>query len=142
MPAIGERISITNAVQGVRYWKAEISINAGPYAELTEDDPDKLPVPGPYSDVASDIYWICPRATVGSGDTERLIYTFAFGYTLPATLTVGDVFAIKLTPAGMSSGMGAAIESDSYTVTEASSIDEIVLLRSNSFVFTDFILSL
>jgi hypothetical protein len=134
MPAIGDRITIANVVQGVRYWMAEININGGGYTELTENDPIKVPI-GPYSDVANDIYWLCPRVTAGSGDTERLVYTFSFGYTLPVTLNVGDTFTIRLTPAGFSSGMGAAIVSETYTVTE---MPAEVISVNNSFAFTEF----
>lgn len=117
MPAIGERISLTNAVQGVRYWMAEININSGGYAELTEIDPT---TGDSYSDVANDKFYVCPRVSTGSGDTERLVYSFAFGYTLPVTLFVGDTFTLRLTPAGLSTGMGAAIVSGIYTVVEIS----------------------
>ena len=119
MPAIGERLHVIDGVQGVDLWMVEIAIDTGSgygaYSELTEIDPETSL---PYSDVGNEIYYECPSVPAGSGDDEHRDYSFSFGYTVPETLSIGDKFKFRFTPAGWDEENGDPFESGEYEVTE------------------------
>jgi hypothetical protein len=140
MPFIGQRIISTDAVQGVDQWMVEIAIDTGSgyggYTELTAVDP----VTGnPYSNVGSGYYYNCPSSLVGSGDTEHVVWSFSFGYTIPEAYSIHDRFKFRFTPSGYDLGNGSTIDSTDYTVLTSMYININGLWKptQNVYVYLD-----
>lgn len=112
-------IVISDTIQDIDTWDVYLDINGAGYNKIDT-------YTAPY--------------IVGGDEGDVRNYAFSYEYTSTPLLSIGDVVRFKFVPAGYDVGSSAEeFESSAYNIIEAL---EEVFYKNNSFIFSDFVLSL